>query len=209
MFGAPPHAGGDPNANPPPAVAATFGVRAGAQIIDTIFGFILSFVIVFPMAVVIAVLAQTGSIAPTWQAKMNAITAGSVVVSIVGTTLYHATCESIGGATLGKWICGLRVRSAVFSPDGTFLRELHSCSFGAALIRSLAFLVDAMFCGAVAYVTMSNSAWQQRLGDQWGKTVVVQAKSMADPGKSPIIGVLVGVVTWGVFILLSVAVKFL
>jgi uncharacterized RDD family membrane protein YckC len=140
---------------------------------------------------------------------MNSITAGSLAVSFVGTTLYHAVSESMGGAGIGKWICGLRVRSAVFSPDGTFLREVRPCTFGGALIRSLAFLVDASFCAAVAYFTMSGSAWQQRLGDRWGRTVVVEAKSLAELGKSPALGVLVGIVTWSGFILLSLLVKLL
>lgn len=150
--------------------AAGFGIRAGARLIDTVVGLVLGFVAGFAVGIAGAVLAQSGSISVGWQRRLGALSPGALAMSFLGTILYHAIAESMGGATIGKAICGLRVRREDLSP----------CGFGGALIRSLAYLVDAFFCGLVAYSTMSNSRWQQRLGDRWGKTVVVNASSLRE-----------------------------
>lgn len=188
---------------------ARFGVRFGARVIDTIVGLCLGLVLGLPIGIMLAILAQTGVIAPSWPTKISAFSPGSIALSMLGTVVYHALSESIGGATVGKWICGLRVGAADFSPDEMHLIAFRPCTFGGALIRSLAILVDGLFFCAVAYVTMSGSQWQRRLGDKWGNTLVVHVKSLETPGKSPAFGVSLGLLAWSVCLTLGVIVKVL
>jgi hypothetical protein len=89
-------------------------------------------------------------------------------VGFVSFTGYRTASEWIGGASLGKAIVGLRVRSENLAP----------CTFRSALLRTLALVVDGLFFGAVAYAAMSSSARRQRYGDRWGGTVVIYATSL-------------------------------
>lgn len=78
---------------------------------------------------------------------------------------YTAVAEWLGSATFGKHCTGLRVASA----DGS-----GPIGLPAALIRNLAFYVDSLFLGIVAYSTIARSVRGQRLGDHWGRTVVLR-----------------------------------
>ncbi|MEP7122133.1 MAG: RDD family protein [Byssovorax sp.] len=190
-------------------VPADFGLRFLARSLDLIFTMALSYGVGIAVRSVLTGMALGGAITPGWQVKLGALTVGTFGWSVAATTAYEALCESIGGATVGKWICGLRVYSADFSPDGTFLVALRPCSFGGALIRTLAVFVDAMFFCAIAYFSMEASRWRQRMGDRWGHTVVVKAKSTDLPPKSAIPGLLGGIATSGVLIAASLLVKLL
>jgi uncharacterized RDD family membrane protein YckC len=154
---------------------AGFGVRAGAQVIDWIVGMVLGLVAGMVGGVAIGVLAAMGSFGPDWARKLGAMTPLSFLLGIVGATLYHALCEGLGGATVGKLITGLRVRA----DDGSPAR------IGAGLLRSVAFLVDGLFFGLIAYGSMSKSRMQQRLGDKWAHTVVVRAASLPPTAQRP------------------------
>lgn len=46
------------------------------------------------------------------------------------------------------------------------------CRIGSALIRSLAYLMDSLFFGAIAYFATQGSPQKQRYGDEWGHTIV-------------------------------------
>jgi uncharacterized RDD family membrane protein YckC len=165
---------------------AGFAVRAGAQIIDWIVGMILGAVAGMVCGVAIGVLAAMGSFGPDWARKLGAMTPLSFVLGIVGATLYHAVCEGLGGATVGKLITGLRVRAEDGSP----------ARIGAGLLRSIAFLLDGFFFGMVAYGSMSKSRMQQRLGDKWAHTVVVRAASLPPTALRPklALGIVLGCV---------------
>lgn len=190
-------------------VPGDFGVRAAARILDLIFLVGLGFGVALGVNIVLVGMARAGSIAPTWQVKVSAITLGSFGWSIVGTTLYYTLSEAVGGATVGKWICGLRVYSADFSPDGTFLVALRRCTLSAALVRSLVFFIDSLFFCALAYGSMEGSRWRQRFGDKWGHTVVVKARSTDLPAKSAIPGVLVGILATSAITAMSLVLKML
>jgi len=155
-----------------PMSGAGFGIRAAARVIDTVVGLGLGLVAGFGVGLTAVALAASGSLPPGWQHRLGTLSASGVALSFLGTVLYHTVAESMGGATIGKAICGLRVRREDLSP----------CGFGGALIRSLAYFIDALFCALVAYMTMSNSRWQQRVGDKWGKTVVVKVTSLEERG---------------------------
>lgn len=191
----------------PPAVAADFGVRCGARFLDAIVGVLLGGSVGLVVGVIVALLEAGGALPRGSSLKLRGLDVTGFASSFVGSFLYQSIAESIGGASVGKWLCGLRVCGVDQSPDGVRLLALRPCSFGAAVRRSVAYLIDAQFCGAVAYVTMSESPTKQRLGDKWARTAVVVARSMATPARSPIPGVLLGLLAWGGCILFSLAIR--
>jgi uncharacterized RDD family membrane protein YckC len=94
---------------------------------------------------------------------------------------YHAISEAVGGATIGKWICDLRVVG----------ERLERCTPLAAVIRNVAFLIDAMFFGLVARLSMKSVPRRQRFGDRWAGTAVVVARTLRAPS-APGFGCLMG-----------------
>jgi uncharacterized RDD family membrane protein YckC len=78
--------------------------------------------------------------------------------------VYYVVLEATLGATLGKLLVGVRVRTPEGEPIG----------WGAALVRNLLRLVDGSFGGLVGAVLIWRSARRQRLGDRAAGTVVVQ-----------------------------------
>jgi uncharacterized RDD family membrane protein YckC len=97
--------------------------------------------------------------------------------------LYHAFSEGVGGASLGKAVLGLRVKSEELRPAGVWR----------GVVRSLAYYIDAIFFGAVAYSAMSDSRWLQRHGDKWAGTVVVRAASLSPASRGGVaLGILLG-----------------
>ena len=109
--------------------------------------------------------------------------------------LAEAIGEGLGGSTLGKMTLGLRV----VRPDGAPI------NFGAALGRSAAFFVDAIFFGLVAWTSMSGSMLKQRYGDKWANTVVVRVASTADRSRlgAPIVAAVLGTVAYGVVMMID------
>ena len=122
--------------------------------------------------------------ANTEPARWGLFAPGTIALSFVGPVLYHALAESMGGATLGKLLCGLRVVGEDYRP----------ISFGAGAIRSVAYFLDAFCFGMVAYSFMQGSSLNQRLGDKWAHSVVVRV----EPGPSrPVFpGIAIGLAAW-------------
>ena len=85
--------------------------------------------------------------------------------------LYFVLLEGIAGATIGKFLTGIRV----VNQDGTKL------TWSASIVRNIARIVDA-FPYVVPYLVAAISVWaspiQQRLGDRWANTVVVTKESL-------------------------------
>lgn len=118
------------------------------------------------------------------------LTALSMAVSIIGGSAYHVASEWLGGASVGKAILGLRVKSVSLGP----------CSFRGAVVRTAAYYVDGFLFGAVAFSAMCKSDLMQRLGDRWGGTVVVKASSLpagSDNAGRLVLGCCVGLALWG------------
>jgi uncharacterized RDD family membrane protein YckC len=177
---------------------AKFGVRAAARIIDTIAGFVVGAVGGALGGALVGVLQATGSLDAGAVGRLGGLSIGSFVLSSLGNLAYHAASEGMGGASLGKLLTGLRV----LRQDGA------PATIGAGLIRSLAYYIDAFFFGLVAYSVMSKSPAQQRLGDQWGKTVVVRNASVPpSSARSPAGGLVVGVIVWAACIALGTVLK--
>jgi uncharacterized RDD family membrane protein YckC len=160
---------------------AGFGVRAAARIIDTLFLMVPGF-IAGALAGAISAIAHAASPAAAGRSHAaGGLSASSLLVGALATVVYHALSEGVGGASVGKLALGLRVRRS----------DLSQCSVGAAIGRSLAYYVDALFFGMVAYGSMSKSLKQQRLGDKWAHTVVVKNASL--PAGAPAANVGLGI----------------
>ena len=162
---------------------AGFGIRFLAQAIDVVALSILTFA---QAVVVVVIAALVGSPMPVMPLTGGRAFWLSMAIGLVSSISYHSLSEWFGGATLGKIVCGLRVRNEALGP----------ASFRGALVRSIAFLVDSLFFGLVAYSEMVKSPLRQRLGDRWGKTVVVHASSLPAErnGARAALGVLLGIV---------------
>jgi uncharacterized RDD family membrane protein YckC len=173
------------------AEPAGFWLRAGARFLDTLAATLLGAASAPASVALIRVLEEGGTIEHYWQYRMSHSLIALIATSTLGSVSYHTLCEGMGGATLGKLMCGLRV-----------VRENdRPASVGGALIRTLAYYIDAFFFGLVAWASMSNSPRKQRLGDRWGKTAVVLARTLPDGAPNPAAGFLLGL---GVFFLILV-----
>jgi uncharacterized RDD family membrane protein YckC len=108
-----------------------------------------------------AVAAATGNLTPT--ASGNASLPGGVVAVVA--FLYFIIMEGFMGATIGKFLLGIRVVKL----DGSRI------GLGAAIIRNLLRIIDALptayILGAILIWTSSR---KQRLGDRVAHTVVVR-----------------------------------
>lgn len=79
--------------------------------------------------------------------------------------LYYWLLEGLAGATLGKGIIGVRVRSV----SGA------RCSLGASLVRNLLRIIDSFFVYLVGFLVAIFSKKRQRIGDHLAHTVVIEA----------------------------------
>jgi len=185
-----------------PSLGAGFGIRTGAQIIDLIIHNILGLIAGSFLGVLIALYAAVAGIpASALTAKLQTTSLIGYIIALVGYALYHAICEGVHGATLGKLILKIHV----LREDG------NPASFGSTIIRSFAFFIDGFFFGLVAYSSMKQSALNQRLGDKWAKTVVV-ARSTLDQHQWPsgwkfIIAFLIAIMVDGFLLVLPLILK--
>jgi uncharacterized RDD family membrane protein YckC len=170
---------------------AGFGIRAAARFVDLLVGFVLGMVgggIGGALSVMFA---------PAIGEHMSgALTVVSLVAGLLATVGYHGLSEGLGGASIGKLACGLRVYKSDLSP----------CTVGAAIGRTFAYYIDSFFFGLVAYTSMSKSPQQQRYGDKWAHTVVVKKASLPEgaPAANVGLGILLGVVAHVVISMMSV-----
>jgi len=164
---------------------AGFWIRAVARIIDDlILGYGLGLVAGVLAAIVLVILQLAEVIAPGWETRVQGVSAAGVGLSLLGVCAYHCLCEGIHGATLGKLICRVRVVTDVGRP----------CNFKGALIRSLAWYLDSLFFGLVAYHSMQRSPLNQRYGDVWGKTAVLKATDIPTDSRRSSLRFLLGLV---------------
>ena len=89
---------------------------------------------------------------------------------------YYAVLEGLFGATLGKWLAGLRVT------DG----EGHRIDSRAAIVRNLARLLDVLpFAYLLGGILTLATRQHQRLGDRFAGTLVVPAAAVISPPLPP------------------------
>jgi uncharacterized RDD family membrane protein YckC len=175
-----------------------FGIRFGAHFIDVIATSLVGGIAGFAGGVLVGVLGAAGVIGAGWQHRLGKLTAGSFVMGLVASLAYHTIAEAVGGATVGKAICGLRV----------ITEDRRPCTFLKSLGRNLAYYIDALFFGLVAWSAMSKSMMQQRHGDKWAGTVVVFARGVpASAQRSPAVGIVLGLGIYGLVQLIASVVK--
>lgn len=125
--------------------------RIGATIID--YGFVLTFTYLFIVA----------------YGKPNedggyTLTGLPALVPILLWFLYFVLTESIWGSTVGHAIFRLSVLT-MFLTKPTFTQILK---------RRVADIIDIIaFIGLIAFILIRNTQYNQRLGDIWAKTIVV------------------------------------
>lgn len=115
---------------------------------------------------VLAWLVHAKSIRPGWEARMASPAWPAFVAVALLPFVYDVVTESIGGASIGKLVMGLRVRDL----------DLFAVTSGMAARRALAGLVDFAALGVVGALL----AWKtgQRLGDRWAETIVVRSSDV-------------------------------
>ncbi len=181
-------------------VGAGFWIRGLAHGIDTLAGVVLG--VLSPLAgiFVLALFRAPGTV-EQWLTAAKQTSAGGFLLSLLGVTAYHAISEYMGGASVGKLVCGLRVVG----------QDLGRMTMRSSTIRSLAFYIDGMFLGAVAYLNMSRSPANQRAGDRWARTIVLKRshvpESIAFSGAETFFGILAGLACWGGFLVLTVVIR--
>lgn len=189
--------GDDPNALLEPG---GFWIRGGAHLIDIITVGIVGAVSGAFGAIVVGMLDAAGVIEPGWEDRIGKPTVGSFLFGTLASLVYHTAAEAFGGATVGKAICGLRVLT----------EDRRPCTLLKALGRNVAYYIDALFFGAIAWSSMSDSPTKQRLGDRWAGTIVVMARAVpASARRSPAVGILVALFLYATIEVLAVVLAML
>ena len=191
----PPSSEGVENAAPE---YAGFFVRCAGRVLDIIAVMVCGWIGGMLGAFGAAALASSGVMSAGWTHRIQSTSASGLAIGAVAVLGYHALSEGLDGASVGKAVLGLRVKS----------EELRACGVGSASVRNVAYYVDGCFFGLVAYSVMSKSPRQQRLGDKWGHTVVVRAASLPASARQGLgLGMVLGIVVCVVLTALSILVR--
>lgn len=139
----------------------TFGIRAGAYIIDMIALIGTGFSVGFLWGPFLDVLSAIGGQEILFDEQL--VPWFEWISGLVRALSYFILFEWLFGASPGKLILGMRV----VQEDGT------SCTLRAAIVRGILRYIDGIFFGLVAYASMRKGPLRQRLGDKGARTIVV------------------------------------
>jgi uncharacterized RDD family membrane protein YckC len=134
-------------------------LRFVAVLLDTV-------IVFFPLVIVVGLMtgggyAQRGA----GYANAGVDVGGNAVWLLLALAVgYYVVCEATTGMTLGKRMVGIRV----VAEDGEHL------TLGAAVVRNLLRLVDALVFYLVGFLFALTSTRGQRLGDRAAHTIVVR-----------------------------------
>jgi uncharacterized RDD family membrane protein YckC len=122
--------------------------------------------VLLPLAIIVGLTTGGGYAASGDGTAATGVTIeGNAVWLLLALALgYYVACEAATGMTLGKRLVGIRVVD----------EEGQHVTFGAALIRNLLRLVDAIFFYLVGVFFALTSPLGQRLGDRAAHTIVVR-----------------------------------
>jgi uncharacterized RDD family membrane protein YckC len=140
------------------------GVRIVAYIIDFILTGVVQSVIGLMVGMVVGMSALTTGGDPTATAESAPV---NLTLYGLGTLVffgYFIIMEAVFGYTLGKRLFGLRVVNENGEP----------ISWGQSFGRNLMRIVDLLFWGLVAIISMNTSELCQRLGDRVANTYVIR-----------------------------------
>jgi len=138
-----------------------FWPRVAARVIDLVVHYAAAFFsgVLFALMLVVA---AGGHPSPVIMARMRHTGVPGFFFGLLGSLLYNVIFTAVHGSTLGKMIFSM----VVVQEDGS------PCRTKSALIRELAYFVDALFFGIIGYMAMQRTAQQQRYGDEWAHTIV-------------------------------------
>ncbi|NOU33253.1 MAG: RDD family protein [Polyangiaceae bacterium] len=159
-----------------------FSSRLGARILDILF---LAVIGAFSLVVTISVMLWTARSGEDHSTGLGRYPAH--LLGILNALSFYGICEAFAGASPGKLLCGMRVVQLDGKP----------CSLAKAYIRQALFFVDVICFGLVGYLVMSQSPYNQRLGDRVAGTMVVYKRALEArrlPSASSIGEVVVGIV---------------
>lgn len=152
-----------------PLETVGFWRRASARILDMGVHMILGLVAGIVIGLAAALIAGFKGVAiQEFYAQIQPASWIAFLTGLVGSILFMAITEGWHGCSPGKLLLGI----VVLQEDG------RPCSPRQALHRDLAYLIDALFFGAIAASNMSSSPLKQRHGDEWAGTVVVYRRSV-------------------------------
>jgi uncharacterized RDD family membrane protein YckC len=152
-----------PEPSTAPRAGEKWGIRAAAYIIDAVFVFGQSFTIQFVLGLVIGLARVLTGGRMFSGGGLEAVP--STIIGLAQSVAYFTIFEWLAGATVGKLILGMRVVKASGAP----------CTLGAAIVRGLLRIIDALFFTLPAVLSMKAPLYQ-RLGDKAARTVVVKAR---------------------------------
>lgn len=161
---------------------AGFWIRALARFLDMLFLNLLIFIGGTSAGIILAAREAAGLLEPGWQAQYGGWSLTAFLMGTLVNLLFHTVCEGTHGATLGKFLCRIRV----LRQDG------RPANLWGSLVRSLGFYVDGLFFGIVAHSAMENSPLRQRYGDRWGKTIVVKTRDIPAGQARPFLWFILG-----------------
>jgi len=145
-------------------VGKTFGIRAGAYIIDTIAYYILYLGISFTIGILLGIFyGMRGQEFPELLDNPSTRCI-DFFIGLFNYVFFFAIFEWLYGASLGKLILSMRV----------VMEDGNPCTLGGAFIRGALRYIDGLFFAIPAYFTMKHPLFQ-RIGDRAAKTIVVDA----------------------------------
>lgn len=147
----------------------SFWPRVAARVIDWVSHYVIGLFAGFLFGFLYALAAALHHSRPAPLFQQRGIGIALFVFSLLGLTVLEIICEGFHGSTLGKRLLGF----VVVQEDGS------PCRPGPALIRSLAYIIDALFFGLIGYFNMQKNPQQQRHGDEWAHTIVCRRSDVA------------------------------
>lgn len=153
------------------AEPAGFWIRGLARLADWLLLALINIIVIFCLAFLAQLFgALAGRPVDGFLLGLHTTTWVGRIGGVLVTLAYHTVFEGIAGSTVGKRLIGLQVLS----------EDLEPITFVQGAKRSLGFLVDAVFLGAVAAASMNDSPQKQRVGDMWAETRVVYRESVPE-----------------------------
>ena len=149
-----------------------FWPRLAARLIDLVMHRLLGIIAGITFGVLLRIAA--GATPPLWVLRrIPQMSVTLFLAGVLGSFVYHVICTSVSGSTLGKLLFSMQVVGDDGSP----------CRVKSAIIRELAFFVDQLFLGIIAYAAMKDDPQQKRHGDDWADTVVSKRAYLPESSK--------------------------
>ncbi|MBX3287162.1 MAG: RDD family protein [Actinobacteria bacterium] len=107
--------------------------------------------------------------------EANSLVGQMYLWSFISGSLNTIVLQGLTGATVGKFLFGLRT----VKEDGS------AAGFGKVILRQLVGVVDGFCCGVVGLAVAFNSSGHRRIGDMAASTYVVDKAAMGAPIQVP------------------------